>query len=189
MEIPEKEPAEFTAGDTIKWKRTDLSSDYPASIWTLKYVLRGPSVQNVTATAEGDNFSITISASASAKWLQGNYLWEAYATKGSGDSLERYLVDSGTLTIKQNLEAVTGIYDGRSHCKKMLDAIEAIMEGRATKEHESIQIAGRSITLLRPEELIKWRSFYQAEYKRELAAEKIARGEATGRRILTRFSE
>ncbi len=36
--IPETEPLEFYAGETVKWKRTDLS-DYPAPTWTLNYFL------------------------------------------------------------------------------------------------------------------------------------------------------
>ena len=37
--IPETEPLEFYAGETVKFKRTDLS-DYPAPTWTLNYFLQ-----------------------------------------------------------------------------------------------------------------------------------------------------
>ena len=37
--IPETEPLEFYAGETVKWKRTDLS-DYPAPTWILNYFLQ-----------------------------------------------------------------------------------------------------------------------------------------------------
>lgn len=37
--IPETEPLDFYSGETVKWKRTDLS-DYPAPTWTLYYVLQ-----------------------------------------------------------------------------------------------------------------------------------------------------
>ena len=37
--IPETEPLEFYSGETVKWKRTDLS-DYPAPTWTLNYFLQ-----------------------------------------------------------------------------------------------------------------------------------------------------
>ena len=36
--IPETEPLEFYLGETVKWKRTDLS-DYPAPTWTLNYFI------------------------------------------------------------------------------------------------------------------------------------------------------
>ena len=37
--IPETEPLDFYSGETVKWKRTDLS-DYSAPTWTLYYVLQ-----------------------------------------------------------------------------------------------------------------------------------------------------
>ena len=37
--IPETEPLDFYSGETVKWKRTDLS-DYPAPTWTLYYTLQ-----------------------------------------------------------------------------------------------------------------------------------------------------
>ena len=37
--IPETEPLEFYAGETVKFKRTDLF-DYPAPTWTLYYTLQ-----------------------------------------------------------------------------------------------------------------------------------------------------
>ncbi len=183
MNIPEIEPTIIIAGDTVKWKRIDLSADYPASTWTLKYILRGPSVQNITAAADGDNYSITITAAATTVWTAGNYWWEAYVSKGS----ERYRVDSGTLKVQTNLEGVAGIYDGRSHVKRVLDAIEATIEGTATKEQASMTIAGRTIQRRTVQELLVLRDRYKAEYIAEQRAEKIKNGLATGGKILTRF--
>jgi hypothetical protein len=37
--IPDTEPLDFYSGETVKFKRTDLS-DYPAPTWTLYYVLQ-----------------------------------------------------------------------------------------------------------------------------------------------------
>ena len=37
--ISETEPLDFYSGETVKWKRTDLS-DYPAPTWTLNYFLQ-----------------------------------------------------------------------------------------------------------------------------------------------------
>src|SRR3990172_1131302 len=184
MDIQETEPTEIIAGDTVKWKRTDLSADYPASAWTLKYVLRGPSVQNITATADGDNFSVIITAAATVVWASGNYWWTAYVSKAS----ERYQVDSGTIKVLTNLEGVTGIYDGRSHVKRVLDAIEATIEGTATKEQASMTIAGRTIQRRTVQDLLVLRDRYKAEYIAEQRAEKIKNGLATGGKILTRFS-
>ena len=37
--VPETEPLDFYSGETVKWKRTDLSN-YPAPTWTLNYFLQ-----------------------------------------------------------------------------------------------------------------------------------------------------
>jgi hypothetical protein len=37
--IPDTEPLDFYSGETVKFKRTNLS-DYPAPTWTLYYVLQ-----------------------------------------------------------------------------------------------------------------------------------------------------
>ena len=112
----------------------------------------------------------------------GRCSWQSFVTNLAG---ERYTISTGTLTVRANLPAQFTGFDGRSHAQKVLDAIEATMEGRATKAQESIQINNRQIQYLKPEELIKWRSFYKAEVAREKTAEKVAQGEDPGNRILT----
>lgn len=186
-DIPTTEPSEIQAGDTIKWRREDLS-DYPASVWSLKYYFVGKNgLFNVTAAADGDKFAVTISAATSAAYVAGDYEWSAYVSKGSGAGLERYQVDSGKLKVKPNVAGYTAAYDNRSHAKKVLDAIEAVIEGRATKDQESYSIAGRQLSRTPIADLLKLRDRYKAEYRRELDAEKINNGLGTGRKILTRF--
>ena len=181
--IPTNEPSTIIAGDTWQWSRRDLS-DYPASSWTLEYYLLKADKQiKITATADGDYFKIVIAASTTAAYPAGVYRWNAYVSKDT----ERYKVDEGTIEIKPNYAAQTTGYDTRTHIKKVLDAIEAVIEGRATQDHLSYSIAGRSIAKISPEELIRWWSFYKQQYQKELDAEKIASNLGTGRKILTRF--
>jgi len=183
VNIPFNEPLSFVAGDTVKWDREDLSN-YPASIWTLKYYFVKTNEQIViTASANGDHFRVVVAASVTANYSVGIYKWNAYVSKGT----ERYKVDEGTLEIKADYAAQTTGYDSRSHVKKTLDAIEAVIEGRATQDHLSYSIAGRSIAKISPEELIRWWSFYKQQYQRELDAERIANNLGTSKKILTRF--
>lgn len=185
-DIPEKEPKEFYQGDTVKWKRTDLP-DYPATLWTLKYFFRGPSTKDITATADGDNYSITIAAVDSEKWSEGDYWWQAYGEKGTGQNIERYAVGEGRLQVIQKFAMVYDEYDGRSHVKKVLDAIELAIEGRASRTDLEYEIAGRRIQHMGPEELIKWHSHYKYLYDQEKSAEKIKEGLGTGNKVLVRF--
>lgn len=173
--IPTIEPSEIVAGDTIQWKKS-LSS-YPAGTWTLKYrLINSAGKFDITAVADGTDHLITITAAISATYTAGTYTWTAYVEKGTEQSLERYTIGTGTLIVKPNLAAQTTGYDNRSHAKKVLDAIEALLAGKATADVMSYTIGGRSISKMPPQELIKWRDIYKAEYLRELKAEKIKQG-------------
>lgn len=184
-DIPKTEPTEIQAGDTIKWRREDLS-DYPASQgWSLNYNFVGQAGRfAVAAAADGDKFAITIAAAISATYTAGIYQWVAKVSKGT----ESYTVDSGTCKVLPDLYAKTAALDGRSHAKKVLDSIEAVIEGRATKDQMSYQIAGRQLSRTPIADLLTLRSRYKAEYSAELKAERIKNGLDTGGRILVRFN-
>jgi len=171
------------AGDTWKWQRDDLSS-YPASEWTLKYYLLKTGKQIViTASADGNNFKIEVSASVTKDYPAGDYTWIAKVSKG----LEEYTVDTGIIEILPDLVAATLGYDTRSHVKKVLDAIEAVLEGRATKDQMSYSIAGRTLALTPIEDLIVLRDRYKIEYMHEVNAERIKKDLQTTGKVLVRF--
>lgn len=184
-DIPTTEPTEIQAGDTTKWRREDLTSDYPASqSWVLNYNFVGQAGRfAVAATADGDKFAITILAATSAAYVAGIYQWVAKVSKGT----ESYTVDSGTCKVLTDLSAKTTAFDGRTHVKKVLDAIEAVVEGRATKDQESYSIAGRQLSRTPIADLLKLRAQYKSEYESELKAERIKNGMGTGGRVLVRF--
>lgn len=73
----------------------------------------------------------------------------------------------------------------QSHAEKVLQAIEAVIESRATKEQASIAIAGRQVQYIPLGELLRFRS----EYKRLVQQEKIEAGlyQKTGQKIITRW--
>lgn len=179
------------AGDTISW--TDSLSDYPAtSGWTLAYALRAKdkSAITITASTSGTDFLISVLPSASKAWNSGIYSWQAYVYKGpSPDFTERVTIGTGTVEILPDLFLVGTQTDLRSHVKKVLDAIESILEGKSTTDVMAYSIAGRSISKMNPTELLKWRDLYRSEYQRELDAEGVAKGLDSGRRIGVRFQK
>lgn len=73
-----------------------------------------------------------------------------------------------------------------SHARKMVTAIEALMEGRTDKAYESMVTPdGEQITRLDPDKLQKWLAYY----KRALAKEtRRGSGSPGHRRFLTRFN-
>ncbi len=134
--------------------------------------------------ADGDGFVVTIPAGTSALYDPGFYKWQAYTTKSG----ERHQVGSGTIEIKPNYASQSAGYDGRSIVKKTLDALEAMMLGKASKDQMSLQVPnGRRVDRLQPEQLLVWRDKLKIEYEAELKAERINQGLGGGNKIFTRF--
>ena len=182
------EPSVIIAGTTVQWKKS--LSDYPASIWTLKYAIRGPQAIDITAIASGDDHFTSINAADTEIWQSGAYWWFSTAEKGSGPTLEKYQVEKGRFTIETDPGALEADYDGRSHAKVMLDAIEAALKSKATnKQLDLLQKTFGDKNLARnPELLIKWRDTYKQEYQSELSAEMLKKGLGTPRRVGVRFN-
>jgi hypothetical protein len=176
-------PSTIQAGDTITW--SECLSEYPATDgWTLKHRLAGPSIIDITSTASGPDHLISISAATAMAYTPGFYRWTAYVDNGT----DIHTVGSGTLTIVRDLRQITGSYEGRSHGRRVYEALQAAIEGRATKEQEEMSVNGRAIRYLDPaklrQEMLRWKLIADAEDR----ADRIARGEKVGgRTILIRF--
>ncbi len=177
-------PASFIAGDTVKWLR-DLPDYPPSDGWELTYSLvKDGARKEVTATNNGDGkFLLTISATDSADYTAGDYAWQEYVTKDD----ERYSLGFGRATVKTNFDAAENGIEVRSHVKKTLDALEAMLERKACRDQMSVSVNGRSVGAMSPADLIKWRDLYRAEYKRDLNAEKLVNGMGVSNEILVRF--
>lgn len=188
-DIPTKEPTVIVAGTTVKWTK-DLSAHYPASQgWSLVYSLRlqtgsgtGDDALDLTAAADGDAFSITIPSTDTVK-TAGLWCWASYIQKDT----ERYRIDEGTFSLEPDLSAISSTFDGRSHAKTVLDAIEAVIEGRASKDQQSYAIGGRQLARTPIVDLLLLRDRYKAEYEREVAKDRIEKGLGSGSKILMRF--
>lgn len=168
-------PATIRAGDTLAW--TDSLADYPAPTWTLKYSLwkYGKTVITITGTSSGTDHAIAITAAASKNYAAGVWQWTAYAEKGSGATLERKTIESGLVTIKPDIASASTSADLRSHAQKVLDAIEAVLEGRASHAEMSLTVNGKAIQYLKPDELIRWRSVYRREVSKSSGKSSIVR--------------
>ncbi len=180
--VPTTEPTTFRAGDLLSW--TKSLADYPANDgWALTYTLINSTGKiTITASASGADFSVSVPAATTAPYVPGIYQWMARVSK----ALEIMTVASGTIEILPNLATAT-TFDFRSHARTMLDAIEAAFEGRASSTQLSYSINGRTVEHLTPEQLIKWRNFYQLEVTKEAQAEQLARTGINPRRIGVRF--
>jgi hypothetical protein len=187
--FPTTEPRVLVEGDRITWKRSDLGSDYSPALYTLKYSARLENTTtdtkiDITASASGNDFVITVPAATSGQWAIGRYHWQAYIERNSDN--ERITVDSGQFEVKANRATEAG--DPRGHVKKVLDAIEAVIENRATKGQESYAIAGRSLARTPIADLLLLRDKYSREFDSMAKAARIAKGMAAGNVLHVRLS-
>lgn len=180
-EIPRNEPPELRAGTTWQWRREDLVADYPASSWTLKYWFKQLSASGahieLTAAADGDNFSIVASAATTAAYTAGKYAW---AAEVSGGSSEVYEIDRGELLVLARFDQAVSL-DFRKHAQKMLDAIEALLEGRAVADINEYTIGTRHIKKMTPKELMDWRGYYRAEVQAQKMVERVRNNQGGNR--------
>ena len=182
--VNDGEPMRVIAGDTVAWSRADLLTDYPSSEYSLHY--RGRKAGDATASfnvSANSSYQVTVAAAATSNWTPGVWHWQAYITRTSDSA--RVTVGEGTFEVVANRASSTT--DPRSHAKRMLDAIEALLEGKATDDVDEYSINGRSLKKIPVSELVKWRDLYKAEYRQEQTAENIRRGLASPRKVMVRF--
>ncbi len=170
---PETEPAQITAGDRITWKRTDLGTDYAPASYSLKYAARleksGATEIEITASESGSDYIVEVGQSTSASFKAGVYHWQAYITRTS--DAERVTVDSGTWKVLANRDTTAS--DPRTHIKIVLDNIEAVIEGRSSRDQENYSIQGRSLSRTPIPDLLILRDRYKAMYVQEQRAERL----------------
>ena len=183
---PTSEPNELQLGDFWAWKRTDLSTDYPTASYALSYefnLVDGSTAANSTLTATESNDEYIIEVSNTTSYTSGEYNWVSYITRSSDSA--RIKLSEGFTEIQENYATTTSSV--RSHAKKVLDAIEAVIENRATMDQSSMSIAGRSLSRLTIDELLQFRDRYKAEYLKEVKKARIKNKKDSGNTIKIRF--
>jgi len=187
IDKPEGEPTRLVAGDTWTWKRSDLSDSYPPASYTLSYAFKRDGAAEaptlITAAETGTIYEVTVPPATTAALAPGAWRWDAYMTRSSDSA--RVRVGSGSIDVLPNYAASAS--DTRSHARKMLAAIEALLEGRSVADVASYSIKDRSLTKLTPAELTQWRDYYRREVQREDQAERARQGKATGRTVAVSF--
>lgn len=179
------EPSEIRAGDSVSW--TVSLADYSAADgWSLKYALagRGGIIAEKTASASGSDFVCAFTKAETEALAAGDYFLAERVEKDA----DAVTVFHGRVEILRNLLSATAPVDARKHCEKVLDAIEALLEKRASTDQENITINGESLGRTSIPDLLTLR----AQYKREVAqlkrAERLAAGQGNKNKILVRFS-
>jgi hypothetical protein len=181
------EPAKIIAGNTVIWHK--YVEGYSPETYTLTYALVKTgtliSISGAVVVNGGDGgWLVTLPAATTAAYAAGEYRWQAYLT-ASG---VRYDAGAGAITIVANFALATGGMDARPDAKQILDAIEAMIKGKALQgDQAAYAIGDRSISRMGPEELTKWREFYRRECARLDKADRLAAGLGSGSKIRVRF--
>lgn len=176
---------DFTSGESIKFEKSFAL--YPATEWTLVYHVRGKGKGfDLTATANGLNFVVEISAEVSDKSSAGQYFYQGFVSKGS----EKILVDSGSVNILPNLSQIQtdAEYDGRSDAEKVLAAIDAVLANRATTDQQSYVIGNRQLTRIPVPDLLLLRDKYQTIVNNQKRRKAMASGLPFLKNIDVRFN-
>ena len=173
-------PSTITQGDSLSWTESD--NNYPASDgWIFGYKLVNSSAQySFESIADVDSHVFSLLSATTAAYKPGEYSYQRYVVNG----LERTTLNQGSINIVNDF---TKAFDARSHAAKTLNAIEAVLENRATLDQESYAINGRSLTRMSITDLLAFRDTYRAEVAAEKNAERIAQGLGTKQLIRVRF--
>lgn len=175
-------PLTINAGSKLEF--TESNNDFPASAgWVLKYILINSKDKiSINSTADGDSHKVLLSSAQTANYNAGTYTFQRYFENGA----EVDGILTGTLIINPNL-ITAATYDTRTVAKKILDAIQATIQRRATKEQSSISVMGKSLTNMSFDELIKAESHYLSVVQNEEALESQKQGKKGKQKILLEF--
>lgn len=181
-------PDVLTVGDRWIWKREDIVSDYPTSDYALSYSFRlksGAATHiTITASETSTSYVVEVASNTTASYTKGNYHYQEYITRSS-DS-QRILLQEGHVEIKGDYANDNA--DPRTHAEIVVDALEAMLESRATIDQSSMSIAGRSLSRMTPEEIRDWYEYYRSKVAKQIQKERVKnKQEPTGRLIKARF--
>lgn len=178
------EPQTITQGTSVAWRRPFGDYD-PADGWSLVYALRGPGpALDVAAAADAGEWLVEIGAAATATLTPGRWRLAGFAERAPGGTLERVRIVEQPLAVEADLALADAGHDPRTYARRVLEAIEAVLEGRASKDQEGYTIAGRSLTRTPIPQLMELRDRFRLEVASEEAAARLAAGAGGSRRTI-----
>lgn len=166
-------PKSIRAGDSLLIA-TDLSTSYPQYSAGAGYVLTLTLVGKdgkYELLGTGTPWTFQATAAVTALWVPDTYVFILAFSKTG----ERHTVTSGTVTIQPDISSQQ-TFDGRTQAQRTLEAIEAVIEKRASTDQKQYTIQGRSLVKMDVAELFKIRDMYRMEVMREKRQTSLAAG-------------
>lgn len=164
-------------------------NDYPATVWTLHYVIRNTKniykFDAVQASSSDVLFQVTLDTSVTKDWLPGDYTIGAYVTSGT----QQVQVDTffPNFEVLGNLAINPQGVDPRTFATRMLAQIEETISKLTSKSVTSAQVNGQAYTLSNISELWKMRERFASEVRREEARDRLNAGLGGSNKVGVRF--
>lgn len=137
-------PKKIIAGDTLEVRVA--AGDYTAGVL---YLENASTQVSISGSLVGDEIVFAANAATTGAYAAGRY--RASIRLNDGTSYETVAQEWVDIVLDP---AKAGAQDPRSWARRVLDALQATLEGRATSEQQSMSIAGRSISRLSPSEIL-----------------------------------
>jgi hypothetical protein len=193
-------PFRHVAGTTMNF-RVGAPGFSSSEGWTLRYYLtarftspaQAQIIFDAAPNADG-TYQVQQSPVQTSTWTPGAYGWQRVVIKGDEKHALTGSNEQGECEVRPNPASLAQGYDTRTHARRMLEAIEAILEDRASssqREMVAYAIGTRSMTFDSEDtraELVKLHSQYQWAVYDEDAKARLAAGLPNPRRIGIRFN-
>lgn len=177
-------PNPLRAGDSLSW--VESSDDYaPADGWDLRYVLIGQGLRlTLLSGADGESHGFAVEPEITSALAAGRYAWTEHAHHSDG---RRVTLATGSVEILADPATVDPAT--LTHARRMLAAIESIVESRASQGELDL-VATAFSGHQAQYSLADLRALHR-QYAAQASAEderaRLAAGQRSGRFVRTRF--
>lgn len=150
-------PAQLHAGDTLQ--RTLYLAGYePGDGWQAVLTIADSAASHdIESSPGGANNASHVLDINTGTLAAGSYRYGLVVKNGT----DRLTLQAGRLQILPNF--ADGAGDHRSHCEKVLEAIEALLEGKAGKDVAKLTVDGQNLERYPIPDLLVLRDKYRAE--------------------------
>jgi len=166
-----------TINSGINFNAQTWQPNFSGAEWTLELLLRGTGTITLTGERESARHVFSANAAETATWATGEYTYFLRAVSGS----DAHLIEQGGVRVLPDVSKIADGTDIRSRARKALDAIDAVLDKRATIDQKSYRINNRELERTDIKDLIALRAHYFDLVQREEAK---ARGKSLfGRQV------
>lgn len=176
------------SGATESW--TECHRLYPSDEWTLSLHLRGSAALDVAATANEDKtyaLELTANDNDSDPLGVGTFYYQIKVTNIADTNIKKF-IDSGSIQVLADLSSDDlDTFDGRTKAQVMVEAIDAMLAKKATRDQQSFTIGQRTLQRMTPEQLLKWRQYYADIVASERVQARVKNGQSPFENIVVEF--